>query len=102
MNKVKNIVFYSQHINIRSGGPSGYIGNLLKGMALTNHAYGSSSIVFVNRDSVKQKINLYKIIKGITSLIPSRILRKKVRSWFGNNIYSLNEYNTRCDSYYYR
>ena len=77
---VDNIVFYSGVLDIRAGGPSGYIANLKKSIS---QYPTTSKIVFISRSNAALKERKYTIRKNIakiaTLFIPIRKYRKKSR-----------------------
>jgi glycosyltransferase involved in cell wall biosynthesis len=74
MKKVKNIIFTPEKLNIRSGGPSGYIANLQEALKI-NNAPEEIAIVSMTAKLKKQE----KRLKLLTSLITLPILCKKAR-----------------------
>ncbi|WP_086253204.1 glycosyltransferase family 4 protein [Campylobacter sp. P091] len=77
---VDNIVFFNGVLDIRAGGPSGYIANLKESIS---QYHISSSIAFISMDNVIIKKHQYKIQKNIARIfslfIPIRKYRKKLR-----------------------
>lgn len=77
---IDNIVFLNDVLDIRAGGPSGYIANLKESIS---QYHISSSIAFISMDNVIIKNHQYKIQKNIARIfslfIPIRKYRKKLR-----------------------
>ncbi|MBQ8744595.1 MAG: hypothetical protein IJZ18_05415, partial [Mailhella sp.] len=75
--KVKNIIFYSEGVDLRAGGPSGYIANLMTGL----EEIGSNDVEVVFRKE-EPTLKYVPLIRILTSVIPFRSIRRKVRNYF--------------------
>ena len=75
--KVKNIIFYSEGVDLRAGGPSGYIANLMTGL----EEIGSNDVEVVFRKE-EPTLKYVTLIRILTSVIPFRSIRRKVRNYF--------------------
>lgn len=81
---VDNIVFLNDNLNIRAGGPCGYIANLKKAM---DKYISNGNVVFISKDNLPEAISnscekhtFRKIIaKALTFYIPVKKYRKKLR-----------------------
>lgn len=83
--KVDNVIFLNDKLDMRAGGPCGYLANLKHGIETFTNA---NNIVFITKDILKKtKVCKHKLKKAIskylTILIPTKKLRKKYRE----NIY---------------
>jgi len=76
--KVDNLIFFSDVLGIRNGGPSGYLANLQKALQNLNGG-GIDHIAFVCSDE-KPSQSKSLLIKLATFLIPSKKYRKKIRT----------------------
>lgn len=78
--KVDNIVFFNGVLDIRAGGPSGYIANLKE--SISQYSI-SSKIAFISKGNTAIKERKYTIRKNIARIaslfIPIRKYRKKLR-----------------------
>ncbi len=73
---VDNLIFTSAKLNIRGGGPVGYLANLKLGL----EKYGADNIVLVCRDD--DTVSPYKkLVKYLTIVIPFKKARKKARAY---------------------
>lgn len=73
---MKNLIFYSGKLDIRAGGPSGYLANLKKGIELI----GNDDIKFLTvntQEEVDKKLML--LSKLLTFWIPFERTRKIIR-----------------------
>lgn len=85
---VDNIIFLSNDINVRAGGPSGYIANLKNGLDLHNDSSIKIVIIHGSNMPCKSLMNTVKkhFLKVITFWIPVQKYRRKVRSWLDSII----------------
>lgn len=73
--RIKNIVFFSGGVNVRSGGPSGYIANLKSGI----EALGIDDIKFIFKTVDNQDVKLRKFLIRLASFwIPIKSYRKNL------------------------
>ncbi|MDW2994951.1 MAG: glycosyltransferase [Alphaproteobacteria bacterium] len=80
MTYVDNIVFFSYPIDIRAGGPAGYIANLQKGL----NKIDAKNIAFINASNTS--FVRVKVVKFLASIFSFCIPIRSVRSWVRNNI----------------
>ena len=79
--EVDNIIFLNDELNIRAGGPSGYLANLKYGIETFTDA---SNVIFITKENLTKclfnKQNFKKVIvKSLTALIPVKKIRKQYR-----------------------
>lgn len=75
--KVDNLVFLSEEVNIRAGGPSGYIANLEQAVNKLNM---SNNISFINTTSLAHQIKRIHFISRILCFcIPAKQIRYNMR-----------------------
>ena len=75
--KIDNIIFFSESVNIRAGGPAGYIANLECAIHESNIP---NNIVFINANSLMQKIKKATIISNVLCFfIPIKHIRHNTR-----------------------
>lgn len=97
--KIKNIVFFSGGVNVRSGGPSGYIANLKSGI----EALGIDDIKFIFKTIDNQELKLRKILVRLASFwIPIKSYRKKFRLYLSSKISGMAFDDTSLNSLYYK
>lgn len=76
---VDNIIFFSDCINIRAGGPSGYIANLKSAIQKSNN---SDNIVFINATNLASALKRRRFFGRIlASLIIFPTIRRKLRNY---------------------
>lgn len=87
--KVKNIVFLSGDLNIRGGGPQGYIANLKKGI----EEIGCRDIAFIchacTNKELKKKLRLKKLL---SCCVPIKKYRHLMRDWLINSDEETSEF----------
>lgn len=98
---VDNIIFISSPINLRAGGPCGYIANL--NIGLSNIPNNNIVVIHDNRNSSIEKIHTIWI-KIIASLIPIKKYRKKIKTALTNIIigvkYNWTDIEAPFDKYF--
>ena len=73
---MKNVIFFSGSIDLRAGGPAGYIANLKKGLELIK----SQKIQFIVGSKTNSSVEFRKkISKLLTFWIPVKKHRRKLR-----------------------
>ena len=97
--RLKNIVFLSEKVNIRAGGPSGYIANLKIGIEKCN--YKKIKFIFRNGENKElKKINLF--LRIMSFWIPIKSYRKKFRNYLKNKIPRMSFDNVSIDSVHFK
>jgi len=76
--KVSNVIFFSGKIDLRAGGPSGYIANLKAGLEKN----GNNDIeIVVRKHDVPLKLKYVGMARILSCLIPFKTIRKKIRNY---------------------
>ena len=109
---VDNIVFYNGVLDIRAGGPSGYIANLKKSIS---QYPTTSKIVFISRSKERKYTIRKNIAKIATLFIPIKKYRKKLRekiftflapkasfNYLGIDAMEYREYIKQLDKYQFK
>ena len=86
--KVDNIIFLSNDINIRAGGPSGYIANLEKSFDVIGDV---NNVVIIHGFEISSKshfLNIKKeILKVLTFWLPYKKTRRDAREWLSSKLF---------------
>lgn len=98
---VDNIIFLSNKLNIRAGGPCGYIANLKQGLENNNI---NNVVIISDERTEQQKKQKKKIAKLLTFFIPIKRSRHwaktKVLSWLGYTKDDILNTSDELDRYY--
>lgn len=96
--QVKNIVFFSGGVNVRSGGPGGYIANLESGVLKT----GYNRIKFIYKIHDSKDLKLRKTFIRILSFwVPVKQYRKRFRLYLSKKIKGMSWDDVSLKSLHY-
>lgn len=96
---MKNIIFFSEEINLRAGGPAGYIANLKKGLQLIQNDRIFFIIGSKKNDALRYRKHISKLL---TWWIPAKKLRRHIRERIVDKFLGLNIDNISLDSPRYK